>query len=152
MLPESDVARLRSALSLLAQLRLAEAAGWSSAERSDLRRLGRDKLRQGDGEAACALLEYAALLDLDSAEAWDLAAAARIAAGWWPEALTAVQVAWCLEPHWRRATVAVLCCARQGDVAAAECWRAAARATAPADEAEREAMERALAAPEEGGS
>ncbi|NMC69656.1 MAG: hypothetical protein GYA57_06255 [Myxococcales bacterium] len=144
MMGKTEETGVRTAISALTQLGLAEAAGWTPAERAALLRLGRDGLARGDWMTACGLLEYAALLDPDRAETWELVAGARMAARRWAEALAAVEVAWALGRTWRRATLAALCCARLGDAAAAERWRKAARDRAPDDEEEYRRMERAL--------
>ena len=147
-----DEAGLRAAISTLVELKLAAAAGWTSAERAALRRLGRDRLGRGEWTAACALLEYAALLDLDSSEGWELLAGARLADRRWAEARAALEVAWSLQRTWRRAAVAALCCERLGEAGAAERWREAARALAPGEAAEHRRMEQALEPAEAGAS
>lgn len=144
MAGKTEEAGVRTAISVLAELGLAEAAGWSPAERAALLRVGRAGLARGDWMMACGLLEYAALLDPDCAETWELVAGARMAARRWAEALAAVEVAWALGRTWRRATLAALCCGRLGKSAEVERWRKAARARAPDDEEEYRRMERAL--------
>ncbi|MBN1773052.1 MAG: hypothetical protein JXB32_17430 [Deltaproteobacteria bacterium] len=141
---------LRAAISALAKLGLAEAAGWRPAERSALVRLGRAGLQRGHWVAACELLEYATLLDPDRAETWELVAGARMAGRRWDDALAALEVAWTLERSWRRAALAALCCARRGAAAEAKRWCEAARALAPAEADELRRLERALSSAEEG--
>lgn len=144
MAAPTNEAGLRAAIATLAELRPAEAAGWTPAERAALLRLGRDRLGRGAWTAAGALLGYAALLDLDSSGTWELLAGARLAERRWVEALAALEVAWSLQRSWRRAAVAALCCERLGEVVAAERWREAARGQAPVEATERRRMEQAL--------
>lgn len=144
MVGKEEELGVRTAISLLAQLGLAEVMGWTPADRADLLRLGRASLQRGNWAMACALLEYAALLDPASAEAWELLAGARMAARRWAEALAAVKIAWALERTWRRATLAALCCTRLDRPAEVEEWREAARAHAPDGEDWHEPMERVV--------
>jgi len=144
MVGKTEEEGVRTAISALARLGLAEAAGWTPAERAALLQLGRAGLQRGDWVTACGLLEYAALLDPDRGETWELVAGARMAARRWAEALAAVEVAWALGRTWRRAALAALCCGRLGRTSAAERWRKAARDRAPDDEDEYRRMERAL--------
>jgi tetratricopeptide (TPR) repeat protein len=140
----TDEAGLRAAISALEELKLAEVAGWTLAERAALVHLGRARLASGDWAAACGLLEYAVLLDPAAAGTWELVAGARMACRRWGEALVALEIAWSLERSWRRAALAALCCERQGEVVEAERWREAAWAMAPVDAEEHRRMERAL--------
>ena len=142
----------RGAISALAELRLAELAGWTPAEHAALLQLGRARLQRGEWAAACGLLDYAVLLDPGAPDTWELVAGVRMAGRRWAEALAALELAFSLERSWRRAAVAALCCERLGDAVRAKRWRGAARAEAPADEQEQRRMARALAPGEQEAS
>ncbi len=149
--PHDDTTGPAEALCTFASLELGAVAGRRPEEIGAFLDAGRQRLRAGDAEAACDLVEYACLLRADDAASWELAAIARLRAGRPLPAGLAAEAAWSLEPSWQRAALRALCCEAAGDDAGAERWRDEAWALAPESPDERTRLERAFAREREVG-
>jgi tetratricopeptide (TPR) repeat protein len=145
MAARNDTTGPAEALRTFASLELSAVVGRRPEDVGAFLDVGRERLRAGDAEAACDLVEYACLLRADDAASWALAAVARLGAGRTAPAGLAAEAAWTLEPSWQRAALRALCCEAAGDEAGAERWREEALASVPESGEERVRLERALA-------